>query len=203
MHYKLLGFTQDGSVRRYTFHRIEAGAAPVVFVVLADTAVARRHNVGIQELPSLCSTALGACGTDGPSQILLLTEEEIHQCGTSNTAAAAQTEAARQLRSRYLRARRIENTAGGTSPGSHNGGPIVESLVELKHRFTTAFRMFSCRDAALRGAGSPPAEGSREVQPLSIERQKLLDAEREYRSVRLEYVNRLLSLSHNSERHNS
>src|SRR3954454_24946569 len=53
MHYKLLGFSQNGAVRTYRFHRIGVlGTAPVPFTVLADTDVARQHNVTLQELPT-------------------------------------------------------------------------------------------------------------------------------------------------------
>src|SRR3954447_20989198 len=99
MHHKLLGFTQDGSVRRFTFHRIEIGIDPVEFVVLADTALARRYNVGLQELPSLCSGALEAAGPDAGAATLSVSEETFNACAVSQTARAAQVAEARALRS--------------------------------------------------------------------------------------------------------
>jgi hypothetical protein len=100
MHYKLLGFTQDGSVRRFTFHRIRIGIPPVVFVVLADTALARRYKVGLQELPSLCTSVLEAAGADAVAGTMSLSEDIFTDRAASNNAAAAQIAAARALRSR-------------------------------------------------------------------------------------------------------
>ena len=78
MHYKLLGFSQNGAVRTYRFHRIGVlGTAPVPFTVLADTDVARQHNVTLQELPTLCSRLLNAINEDRPPDTLILGEADV------------------------------------------------------------------------------------------------------------------------------
>src|SRR5687768_11240656 len=45
MHYTLLGFTQQGSIRRFTFQRVAGTAERVRFVVCADLGLARKWNI--------------------------------------------------------------------------------------------------------------------------------------------------------------
>jgi hypothetical protein len=98
MYYKLLGFSQDGSVRRFSFHRIAIGEPPIPFSVIADTAIARRLNIPLQELPSLCSRMVSSTTPDTLAGPLTLGEAEMAACAAELAAAKAQAEAARQLR---------------------------------------------------------------------------------------------------------
>lgn len=99
MHYKLMGFRQDGAIRRFWFHRVEIGIPPVSVSVLADTSLARTFKLTLQELPSLCSRLLNA-NDRGATGTLILSETEMAICAGENAAAAAQLDAARLLRSR-------------------------------------------------------------------------------------------------------
>jgi hypothetical protein len=99
MHYKLLGFSQTGVLRTFWFHCIgPLGTAPVAFRVLADTGIARKHNLPLQELPSLCSGVLNATSGDRPAGVLIVGEPDISQYAAKFHQARAEAEAARQRR---------------------------------------------------------------------------------------------------------
>jgi hypothetical protein len=99
MHYKLLGFSQTGVLRTFLFHRIgPLGTAPVALRVLADTRLARKHNIPLQELPSLCSRVLNATIGDGLAGVVIVGEPYIAQCGAELNQARAEAEAARLRR---------------------------------------------------------------------------------------------------------
>jgi hypothetical protein len=88
MHYKLLGFSQSGSVRRFSFQRVGINATPTPFTVLADIMLARKFKLALQELPSLCSRLLERGGEDQPAGTLSLTEADMSMCAHENEAAA-------------------------------------------------------------------------------------------------------------------
>lgn len=98
MHYSLMGFSQNGAIRRFRFNRIEMGVAPISVTVLADTSLARTFNLGLQELPSLCSRLLNASQGMVVST-LVLGEAEMSISAAENAALAADIEAARTMRS--------------------------------------------------------------------------------------------------------
>ena len=99
MHYKLLGFSQNGHLRTFWFHRIgPLGTAPVGFRVLADTSVVRKHNVPLQELPSLCTRVLNATCESGSAGALTLLEPDISQYAAELDQARAEADAARKRR---------------------------------------------------------------------------------------------------------
>jgi len=56
----LLGFSQQGNMRRFFFERTGSAAGTVreQFIVDADMAVARRYKIAMQELPLLCRRLL-------------------------------------------------------------------------------------------------------------------------------------------------
>ena len=100
MHFKLLGFSQKDNLRTFWFHRIgPLGAAPVPFSVLADTCVARQHNVPLQELPSLCTRLLNATGEQGRADALTVGEADIRLYSAELDTARAEMEVARKRRS--------------------------------------------------------------------------------------------------------
>jgi hypothetical protein len=99
MHYKLLGFSQTGVLRTFLFHRTgPLGTAPVAFRVLADTAIVRRHNVPLQELPCLCSRVLNATSEHAPAGALIVGEPDIFQYAAELEHARAEIDAARKRR---------------------------------------------------------------------------------------------------------
>jgi hypothetical protein len=99
MHYKLLGFSQTGVLRTFWFHRIgPLGTVPVAFRVLADTSIVRKHNIPLQELPSLCSRVLNATSGNGPAGTLIVGEPDISRYAAELHQARAEAEAARQRR---------------------------------------------------------------------------------------------------------
>lgn len=100
MHYKLLGFSQKGSVRHFAFERVGMGIVSAVFTVAADIVTARRFKLALQDLPSLCSRLLETGGDDQPSGSLVLTEADMSVKAASNRVVAQEDEAKRALRSR-------------------------------------------------------------------------------------------------------
>ena len=101
MHFKLLGFSQSDSVRRFVFHRVLGNGTPSTeYIVVADVALARKFHIRLQELPSLCSRLLEAGPEGSPSATILLTDEELSIHAASNLAAAQQDAAKRALQSR-------------------------------------------------------------------------------------------------------
>jgi len=66
----LKGFRQVVDFRDFTFERVEADRTRSQFTVRADLALARRHQVPLQELPLLCREVLDrlqAGGAAGPA----------------------------------------------------------------------------------------------------------------------------------------
>ena len=53
MVFKLMGFTNELSLRRFTFELVGSGP-PRTMVVVADMALVRKHKIPLQELPLLC-----------------------------------------------------------------------------------------------------------------------------------------------------
>jgi hypothetical protein len=101
MHYKLVGFSQDDSVRRYAFERIlRDGTSAAAFTVVANVALARKLRITLQELPSLCSRLLESGGDDQPAGTVFLTDADLEVHAAANRSVAQQDEAKRALRSR-------------------------------------------------------------------------------------------------------
>lgn len=101
MHYKLLGFSQNDSVRSYQFERILGnGATSAAFTVFADVALARKFRITLQELPSLCARLLESRAEDHPAGDLVLTDADLEVHAAANLSAAQEDQARRALRSR-------------------------------------------------------------------------------------------------------
>jgi len=100
VHYKLLGFSQRGTLRVFSFERIQNSIPPVSFSVSADLSIARRYHLTLQELPGLCSRLLESGAEDQASAALSLSEEEMQKHALGTAKAAADIAAARALRSR-------------------------------------------------------------------------------------------------------
>jgi hypothetical protein len=100
VHYKLLGFSQNGSVRQFSFERVGTDTTPATFAVRADIMLARNFKLALQELPSLCSRLLENCGEAGPAGTMCLTEAEMSVHAAANAALADEEAAKRAIRSR-------------------------------------------------------------------------------------------------------
>ena len=99
MHYKLLGFTQSDSARRYVFERVGTEIVPAAFTVVVDLALARQFRISLQELPSACSRLLESGSDDQPGATVFLTDSHLTVHAAANLAAAQQEAAKRALRS--------------------------------------------------------------------------------------------------------
>lgn len=118
MHYKLLGFSQSGSVRRFSFQRVGIGLTPTAFIVLADLILARKFNLTLQELPSFCSRILEAGDEDRPAEIVVFTEAQMHFYAAEKTADAEKDADKRAGRSRRAALAAAARTGDGVLPGN-------------------------------------------------------------------------------------
>ena len=101
MEFILLGFSQQGNMRRFFFERTDSpapGAVRQQFIVDADMAVARRYKIAMQELPLLCRRLLDQADTT-VSRTLIFGEGEMRNHAGS---LAAELEA-RALRKKPFR----------------------------------------------------------------------------------------------------
>ena len=99
MHYTLLGFTQHGSMRRFTFLRVIGATERVRFDVSADLALARKWNIAVQELPALCTTLLHAEAGERACDGLSLSEADLRAASEKNQALEAERVALQTARS--------------------------------------------------------------------------------------------------------
>ena len=100
MHYTLLGFTQQGSIRRFSFQRVSGPNERVRFDVSADLTLARKWNISVQQLPALCTALLQTEAAIGPAAGLSLTEADLSAAALTNEAAAAERAEVQAARSR-------------------------------------------------------------------------------------------------------
>ena len=68
MVFALMGFTNELSLRRFTFELVGSGPPRTTVVVVTDMALVRKYEIPLQELPLLCvrllqSWTVGADGT--------------------------------------------------------------------------------------------------------------------------------------------
>jgi hypothetical protein len=70
----------------------------------------------------------------------------------------------------------------------------METLNQLKRRFGAAFERFSIEDTELRRmeANVPENDITDWIHGLNAQKRRVLNVERDYRAVRLEYIIRLL-----------
>jgi hypothetical protein len=98
---RYLGFDQLQNARGYRFGLAVKGDTTRHFIVTVDLALFRRHNIGIQEGPSLCAQKLAAD--------LEKTPEGTHELTTDDMRAYADARAAAE-------ARKIESRSGSRRP---------------------------------------------------------------------------------------
>ncbi len=87
----LKGFRQVVDFRDFTFERIEADRTRSTFTVRADLALARRHQIPLQELPLLCRAVLDRLQAGGAPGPLVFAEADMrdYAAGVAERAAAA------------------------------------------------------------------------------------------------------------------
>lgn len=119
MHYKLVGFQQSDSIRRFLFERTGDRTATGTFTVVADLALARKFDIALQELPSLCSRLLESGADDRPAGTMFLGDAELTVHAATKLAAAKEDQAKRALRShRSALASAIRTEKNRLSPGA-------------------------------------------------------------------------------------
>jgi hypothetical protein len=64
MVFALTSFTDESSLRRFTFELAGSGPPRTTVVVVADMALVRRYEIPLQELPLLCVGLLQSWTTD-------------------------------------------------------------------------------------------------------------------------------------------
>ena len=120
MQYKLLGFSEIGAVRRFVFKKAGDPNDPP-YMVIADVALARKFNVPLQDLPSLCARLLEAGGDSPEPRTLFVTDADLTVCAEANSAVAkeiADKKALRSNRSRMANLGADHEAAPGTAVGS-------------------------------------------------------------------------------------
>ena len=91
---------------------------------------------------------------------------------------------------------RIRPAAHMTPSNSGHAGPKMDTGREIRGRFESAFKRYSAQTARLREmrAALPVDPGSEHIHEIHEEWRVIYEAERDYRSVRLEYVRHLLTM---------
>ena len=87
MQLRYMGFDQSKNIRIYRFDTVAKGQPVGHFIVTADLVLFQKHNVGIQEGPSLCMHRL-AEDLEGPSgSPHQLTDDDMRSFVTARKAA--------------------------------------------------------------------------------------------------------------------
>jgi hypothetical protein len=102
MQYKLLGFSENGAVRRFIFKKAGDPTDPP-YTVIADVALARKFNVPLQDLPSLCARLLEAGGEKPEIRTLFVTDADLTVCAAANSAVAKEIADKKAIRSNRSR----------------------------------------------------------------------------------------------------
>ena len=76
MVFALMGFTNELSLRRFTFELVGSGPPRTTMVVVADMALVRKYEIPLQELPLLCVRLLQSW-TAGADSTAVLSEREM------------------------------------------------------------------------------------------------------------------------------
>ena len=77
MVFKLMGFTNELSLRRFTFELVGSGPPRTTMVVVADMALVRKYEIPLQELPLLCVRLLQSWTADADSTAVFSEKEMI------------------------------------------------------------------------------------------------------------------------------
>ncbi len=101
---RYLGFDQAQEVREYKFDAVSTGCAPEHFLVRVELPLVRKHNISVQELPSLCMRKLAADLAARPQA----PDHELAECDLTEFAAA--------------RAAKLERKRPKAPSGGHRNG---------------------------------------------------------------------------------
>jgi hypothetical protein len=71
--------------------------------VIADVALARKFNVPLQDLPSVCARLLEAGGENTETRTLFVTDTELTICAAANSAVAKEIADKKAIRSNRSR----------------------------------------------------------------------------------------------------
>ena len=77
MIYLLAGFKEGDGSRQYSFDCVASDRSRTTVMVGADMALARKHEIRLQELPLLCVRLLESLGADGLQPSITLTEDHM------------------------------------------------------------------------------------------------------------------------------
>jgi hypothetical protein len=77
MNFLLAGFKEGGGSRHYSFDCVASDRSRTTVIVGADMALARKHEIRLQELPLLCVRLLESLGDDGLRASITLTEDHM------------------------------------------------------------------------------------------------------------------------------
>ena len=77
MVFELMGVTNEGSLRRFTFELAGSGPPRITVVVVAEMALVRKYEIPLQELPLLCVRLLQSWTADADSTAVFSEKEMI------------------------------------------------------------------------------------------------------------------------------
>ena len=89
------GFLQANSVRQFAFDRVADDRSRTQVTVRADLALARKHDILMQDLPLLCRRLLEMTDTEGTASAVVFTEANMVDVQTMARNAKADKRAAR------------------------------------------------------------------------------------------------------------
>lgn len=88
MEYHLEQFYESDSIRHFVFGCVRPDRSTATVIVRADTKVARKYEIRLQELPVLCRRLLDALPEGSFQPIITLTEEQMIVIQRTARAAA-------------------------------------------------------------------------------------------------------------------
>jgi hypothetical protein len=77
MNILLAGFKDRDGARHFSFECVGADRSRTAVIVDADMALARKHDIRLQELPLICLQLIEAQGDEGPRGVITLTEDHM------------------------------------------------------------------------------------------------------------------------------
>ena len=103
MSFTLTGFKEEDGVRRFAFQYVSTDRSRTRVLVGADVALARNHQIRLQDLPLICLRLLESLGDEALNGPVTLTEDRMIQI---------QTEARMTAEKRYKPPRRTSPAVG-------------------------------------------------------------------------------------------
>ena len=88
MNFLLAGFKEDDGSRHFSFDCVSDNRSRTTVTVGADMALARKHEIRLQELPLICVRFLESLGEDGLRTPITLTEDHMIAIQAENRNSA-------------------------------------------------------------------------------------------------------------------